>query len=93
MTQGQPLADVSEFSLPGRMRELGARILWDLFRPLREKVAQIEKAAKDDEAQSELKLDEEVDKFAGEIAAANKKLSAQREFIASKAAVSNKGSN
>lgn len=46
-TPGQPLADVSEFALPGRMRELAARIRWDLFNPCRQQMANAEKKRSD----------------------------------------------
>jgi hypothetical protein len=46
-TPGQPLADVSEFALPGRMRELAARILWDLINPCRQQLANAEKRRSD----------------------------------------------
>ncbi len=80
----QPNAGLSEFALPGRMRELAARILWALFKPLREHLAQIENAAKDEQAASELKLEEEVDKLANTFANAKEVLSAERAVIASR---------
>lgn len=47
MTPGQPLADVSEFALPGRMREIAARIRWDLIKPCRQQLANAEKTRSD----------------------------------------------
>jgi ribosomal protein L7/L12 len=46
-TPSQPLADVSEFALPGRMRELAARILWDLINPCRQQLMNVEKKRDD----------------------------------------------
>jgi ribosomal protein L7/L12 len=80
----QPDAGFSEFAMPGRMRELAARILWDLFKPLREKLAQIERAAKDEEAASELKLEKEADKLASAFATAKSEKASQWKSIAAK---------
>ena len=46
-TPSQPLADVSEFALPDRMRKLAARILWDLINRCRQQLANAEKRQSD----------------------------------------------
>jgi F0F1-type ATP synthase membrane subunit b/b' len=43
----QPFAGVSEFALPGTMRELAARIRWDLINPCRQQLSNAEKKQKE----------------------------------------------
>ena len=43
----QPLAEISEFTLPGRVKELAAKILGDLITPCRMQLANAEKKQSD----------------------------------------------